>query len=318
MFKSMILTAICFALLTGIALPQEVIIKDFPLGVGGSVNRDIFKPYLSDLKAISDTLSKYPLLRAIVTGGADGHTYRENNDAVNPGLALGRAHILREFLITRFNVDSTQIIIQSEDNNGKGGPYRFAGIRIDSNLHDLEARLEKVENRPPVEKHFTEVKEISGNAEENLRLQFGLGVSSSPFGGIPIAAATIGWKQIIFAEGVVGHTFWNSDFDFRGTELDTKRRLVGGHIIFYPVDDLPVGIVGGWVRMEEISQDYYEYVRLSEGPTLGLRATPFKFLSITGAYNPSNRRFAGDNRSKANNDQFLLSVTTHLTLGGQK
>ncbi|PKK83043.1 MAG: hypothetical protein CVT49_10440 [candidate division Zixibacteria bacterium HGW-Zixibacteria-1] len=316
--KLIIYTIVSLALLAGIALPQEVIIADFPLGVGGSVNKELFQPYMTDLKAISDTLQKYPLARAIVTGGSDGNQYRENHDAKNPSLALGRAHILRNLLINEFKVDSTQIIIQSNDSQEKAARFRYAGIRVDMDLQDISSRLANVENRPPIEKHFTEVKEVPGSFTENLGLQLCLGVSSSPFGGIPTASGILTYKQFIHAEGIVGHTFWNGTFDYYGQELDTRRRLVGGNLIIFPYENLPVGILGGWVHIEEISQDYYEYVKLSEGPLLGLRAYPFKFLSVTGAYNPSMHRRADDNKSRAKNGQFLFAVSTHIAFGGAR
>ena len=94
MTKRILLVIGCLVLLTGVAAPQEVVIKDFPLGVAGSIGQDIFKPHHDDLKAIADTLNKYPLLRALITGGADGFRYRQANVAKNPALALGRAHAL--------------------------------------------------------------------------------------------------------------------------------------------------------------------------------------------------------------------------------
>lgn len=316
--KIIIYTIISLALLAGIALPQEVIITDFPLGVGGSVDKELFQPCLPGLKAIADTLNKYPLARAIVTGGSDANQYRESHDAKNPSLALGRAHILRNLLISEFGIDSTRIIIQSKDSPEKGSQYRFAGVRIDMELNDLNDRLEKVESRPPVERHFTEVKEVAGDLKENLGLQFGIGLSSSPFGGIPTASGILTWKHFIHAEGIVGHTFWNSSYNFNGLDMDTRRRLVGGNLIVFPYSNIPVGILGGWVHFEEISQTYYEYVKLSEGPLLGLRVYPFKFLSVTGAYNPSMQRVADDNKSKAKNGRFLLAVSSYLAFGGAR
>ena len=308
----------CCLLLAGTASSQEVVITDFPLGVGSSVSPDIVKPYYAELKAISDTLQKYPLTRAIITGGADGEKYRTDNDAKNPGLALGRAHMLREFMIREFGVDSTRLVIQSDDVASRGAIYRYAAIRIDGELSDLERRLNAVENRPPVEKHFTEVREVVSDINEYLGLQFNLGFSSSPFGGIPIAAGSVTWKRIVYVEGLVGHTFWNNSFRFAGEDLDTKRRLVGGHVLVYPKHDLPVGILGGWLRVEEISQKYYEYVKMSEGPVFGLRASLFDVVSLTGVYNPSNHRRAGSDFSDAKNNQFLIYLTAYLAIGGEK
>jgi len=319
--KTMAIILGCVLLLSGVVWPQEVVISDFPLGLAGSVGQDLIKPYYSELKALVDTLNKYPLARAIVSGGADGEQYRENNDAHNPAVALGRAHVLRGVLITEFKVDSSRIIVQSEDVTAKGGRHRYASVRVDRDLSDLETRVDALESRPPVEKHFTEqtiVRETPGGFAKDFGLQFGVGVSSSPYGGIPMVAGAATWKRMIFAEAIAGHTFWNGTFRFRGVDLDTKRRFIGGRVIVYPFTRIPVGLVGGWIRIEEVSQEYYKYVKLSEGPMLGLRVTPLEFLSITGTYNPSKRRVADGIRSSSANGQFLVSIMAHLAVGGAK
>lgn len=325
MTKYIIMIFGCLILLTSVALPQEVVITDFPVGVGGSVDQDIFKPYHNDLRAIADTLKKYPLSRAIITGSADGIKYRQSNDAKNPALALGRAHALLNYMIAEFKVDSSQVAIRTEDVKLKGPQYRYAGVHIaweisdlDNNLAGLRAQFDTLSRRPPVEKHFTEVREIPNILKENLGLQVSAGLSTSPFGGMPILAGALTWKRSIFLEGMVGHTFWNNNFEFESVDLDTKRRMIGGHVVVYPYENIPVGAVGGWLRVEEIAQDYYEYVRLSEGPVFGLRASPLEFMSITGAYNPSRHREAGNLKSKAENDQFLFYITAHLGFGGAK
>lgn len=322
MKQLMVLAVGCLVLTAGPALSQEVVITDFPLGIGGSVDPAIFQPYHDQLKAIADTLARYPLARAIVMGGADGEMYRQSNNAKNPGLALGRAHILRLLLINEFKIDSAQIIIQSQDVPTKGSRYRYAGVRVERDVSDLEARLDErldsLENRPPDVQHFTEVREITQNLAEHMGLQLSIGASSSPYGGVPIVGGAVTWKRIIYVEGILGHTFWNGSFQYHGFNLDTKSRLAGGALVVYPCRRLPLGIVGGWLRIEEISQEYHEYVKMSEGPMLGLRATPFPFLSVTGTYNPSRHREAGDFKSRAKNDQFLLSITAHKTFGGEK
>jgi len=153
--RFILLVAGCLALLPGVTWSQEVVVSGFPIGVGGSVSRDFFRPYYPELQAMADTLRKYPLVRAVITGGADGEHYRQNHDAKNPALALGRAHALRNLLIYEFNV------IRSEDVKTKGARYRYASVHIAREVSDLDARLDTVENRPPVEKHIIEVKEIS-------------------------------------------------------------------------------------------------------------------------------------------------------------
>ncbi len=318
MVKFIILILLSLFLPASGAIAQEVIISDYPMGVGGSVKAELFQPYYPQIKAIADTLHRYPLARAIVTGGADGAKYANNNDALNPGLALGRANVLRNLLIKEFKVDSTQIVIQSIDDKVKGNQYRYAGIRVDRTLSNLDSRLEYLESRPPEEKHFTELEGAKTDFLESFGLRLGGGISSSPFGAIPVIAGSVTWRRIIFVEAIVGHTFWKSTYSIAGSELSTRRRLAGAEVVVNPFEHLPLGIVGGWVRVEEISQLYYQYVRMSEGPLLGLRYSPLDFLSVTGCYNPSRHRLAGDEISKSESDQFLLSISAHKTFGGAK
>ena len=297
---------------------QEVVVTGFPLGIAGDVDPGFFDAYYPQLRAISDTLSNHPLAQAIVTGGADGVRYHQNNDSQNPGLAIGRAHALRNLLVSKFNVDSSRIIIQSSNVKSRGGPYRYASVRIAWELVHLDAQLDTLAQRPPVENRVTEVNEIYMNAPENMGLQLGAGYSASPFGGIPIISAAITWKRFIFIEGVLGHTFWDNSFRFDGSDLDTRRRMAGGLATFFPLSNIPVGVTGGWLRIEEISQRYNQYVKMSEGPVIGLRVTPFDFLSITAVQNTAKHNLAGDIKSRLKNGQFLFFATVHIVFGGGK
>ncbi len=317
MFK-FILTLICCLALAGIATAQEVVIKDFPLGVGGSIDQEIFQPYKADLRAVADTLKKYPLARVIITGGADGNEYRESHDAKNPGLALGRAHIMRLLLIDKLGVDSTQIIVQSEDIPLPGGQYRYVGVRVDRTLADLDARMRELEKRPPIERHFTQTVESAPSLFENLGILFGLGGSSTPYGGVPMVSAALTWGRVVYVEGLAGHTFWDGSFQWEDNMLDTKRRMIGGQVIVFPYESIRLGAVAGWLRVEEISQQHYEYVKLSEGPMVGLRFMPLSNLSVTGLYNPVKQRVSGREFSNSDNDNLRITVQVHLPIGGAR
>ena len=317
MSKIILLIAGCLAL-AGSGWSQEAVITNFPVGVGRSIGPEFFRPYQAQLRTIADTLHHYPAARAIVTGGADGLEYHEHNDALNPGLALGRAHALRNLLVAEFGVDSSQIIIQSQDVKEIGDSFRFVSVRIVRGQPDLTGRVEALENRPLVEKHFTETREVPSTFIENCGLRLNAGLSSSPFGAIPIVGGSVTWKRIIFFEGTFGYTLWDRTYRYMGADLDTRRRLAGGMVAVFPCPRLPVGAVGGWVRIEEISQRYYDYVRLSEGPMFGLRATPIDLLSVTAVYNPSKHRVAGSALSQSKNSQFLISIMVHKTFGGGK
>ncbi|MCK4788910.1 MAG: hypothetical protein KAV87_34535 [Desulfobacteraceae bacterium] len=301
-----------------VAPAQEVVITGFPLGIGSDVDPSFFEACFPQLQALSDTLRSHPLARVIVTGGADGARYHQNHDSQNPGLAIGRAHALRNLLVEEFNIDSSRIVVQSSNVKHKGDPYRYASVRITRELADLDARLDTLAARPPLEKQITEVKEIYRTFPENMGLQLGVGFSSSPFGGIPILSGAITWKRMIFIEGIVGHTFWNNSFGFDGSNLDTRRRMAGGLASIYPLSNIPVGITGGWLRIEEISQRYNEYVKMSEGPVIGLRVTPFDFLSITAVQNTAKHNIAGDIKSRLRNGQFLFFASIHIVFGGGK
>jgi len=318
MSKLIILSLIIVASLFQVAETQEVIVTGFPLGVGSNVSDTIFDSYNTELQVIAFTLKTNPLAKAVVTGCADGTAFQYNHDSKNPGLAVGRAHSLRDYLIAKFNIDKNQIIVQSTAVKTKGDQYRYASVRIVSDLSEFQSRLISVEQSPPVENRITEIKEITTVVSENMGLQFGAGVTSSPFGGIPIVTTAIAWKKFIFIEGVFGHTLWDDSYLFDDTDLDTRRRASGGLAYIYPLQNIPVGIVGGWLRFEEISSLYNEYVKMSEGPVIGLRITPLEYLSINGVYNPAKHNIADNIISESKSGQFFISANFHIIFGGGK
>lgn len=313
--KTTVLLFVGLLLLSGaIVSAQDLVVTGFPLGVGGSVDRDFFEPYRADLKTVADTLHKYPSALAVIVGGADGERYRENNDAKNPGLALGRAHALRNWLIRQLNVDSTQLIIQSKDVAQVGPNYRSVSIRV---IRERRSDAQISSTPPPPLAGIAAPLPVS-DLTEHMGLQIGAGLSTSPYGAIPYVSGAVTWKRLIFFEGTLGYTFWNGAFMYQGVELDTRRRLAGGQLVVYPFNRLPLGIVAGWVRVEELSQAHYSYVRLSEGPIIGARTTLFDIVTVTGAINPVKQRVAGVPISRIKNDQFMLSVGVHKTFGGSR
>jgi len=322
MARMVVLIAGCLAVLAGGAWAQEVVITGFPPGVGGSVDPDFFRPHYPQLQVIADTLRQYPDARAIVTGGADGFEYRVSHDAKNPGLALGRALTLRNLLVDEFGVDPTRIETEAQYCKGEDPLCRFAGVRVVREVKvedsDLADRVTALENRPPVEKHFTETREVPAPFIENLGLEVSAGFSTSPVGGMPILAGAVTWKRIIFVEAVCGYTVWDDTYRYQGVDLETRRRQAGAMAIVFPLKNIPVGAVAGWLRVEEISQLYYDYVRLSEGPLFGLRGRAFDFLSATVAFHPTRHRYAESILSHTEDDQWLISLMVYKTFGGGK
>ena len=324
MKRAVLLTLVSVLMTATVAWSQEVVITDFPVGVGSRVNRSFFKPYEKQLRSIADTMKSDFHAIAVITGSADGITYHSDHDAKNPGLALGRAHALRNYLVHELGVDSLHIAIQSEDANKVGGQYRAVSIRL---LRNWFGPAKSTEPQPVVTPLPEPVRSEAAPREietfvpvfiKQMGLQFGVGLTTSPFGGIPFAAGSITWRRIIFVEASLGYTFWDNDFTFRTTNMDTRRRTSGARLIVFPIEEIPVGVVGGWSRIEEISQDYYQYVRLSEGLEFGLRATPLPFASVTAIYNPSMRRTVGFDRADAKNGQFEISVMVHKMFGGDR
>lgn len=297
---------------------QEVVVTDFPLGIGGSVNPSLFRQYQTGLQAVADTLHKYPTARAVIVGAADGERYRANNDAKNPGLALGRAHALREWLIKHYDVDSTQLVIQSKDVALIGPNYRSVSVRVvRESRPSVSVPDAQVVSSPQVLSH-SEPPQAARDITEHMGLQVGGGLTTSPYGAIPFVSGAVTWKRIIFVEGTLGYTMWNGTFRFQGIDLETHRRMAGGAVIIYPLTHLPLGLVGGWARVEEISQAYYQYVRLSEGPILGLRTSLLDCITITGAYAPCKQRLAGEAKSEYKSSQFMLSVGVQKIFGGSQ
>jgi hypothetical protein len=94
--------------------------------------------------------------------------------------------------------------------------------------------------------------------------------------------------------------------------------MAGGLAVVYPLSEIPVGIAGGWIRVEEISQKYNEYVRMSEGPVIGLRITPHENLSITVIQNTAKHNIIGNLESRLKNGQFIVFATVNFLFGGGK
>lgn len=330
MTKYIVIIIGCFALAAAASTVEEVVIPDFPLGVAGSVDLKIFEPYLPQITAIADSLNQNPIARAVVTGGADGQRYRQSHDAKNPSLALGLAHILRSLLMDEYGVDSTQILIRTEEVKEVGAQYRYVSLRLEPEmgkeeadmgllLNQLAARMDTLESRPPVEKHFTEVKEVPMEDEESdLGIVFGVGAATSPFGGLPVVTAAFTYKRVVYVEGIVGHTWWSNSFTFQNEDFNTRRRQIGGHAIMYPFDELPLGFVGGWLRTEEVAQSPYEYAKLSEGLVIGARYSLLRNLAVTAAYNPSRERIVTEPESTSETDQFLIYLTAQVGIGGAR
>ena len=153
--RSLKIAVILVVALLAVGQSQEVIVTGFPPGISSDIDPGIFNPYHRQLSALADTLHKYPLSMAIVTGGADGIRFSLNHDAKNPGLALGRALTFRNLLVAKYNIDSNRIDIQSNNVKLKGNSYRYASVRVVRDLSELEKRVEYLEDRPPVEQHIT-------------------------------------------------------------------------------------------------------------------------------------------------------------------
>ena len=328
--RKIVLCCLAVLLTFSMVSAQEVVVTGFPLGVGRSIEKDFFKPYYDDLKNIADTLKKYPLAEVVITGGADGETFQVHDNTRNPALALGRAHVLMNFLKSEFNVNPLQIIINSEEVQVKGPESRYASVRISRELADrvriiedkqdltpILARLEQLEQRPPVEKQITEVQPVS-EISDFFGIKIMGGLTSSPYGGLPFVGAGMTWKKEIFVEAVAGYSLWSTDYDHPTLDLDTKRRMLGAKAVYFPFDDTRLGILAGWYRIENIANDYLEYVDMSEGPLVGLRYEFFDFIEVTGAYNPVTQRNAVNQTSDTKDGQFMLSLSCFNIFGGKK
>ncbi|MCH9031356.1 MAG: hypothetical protein IIB00_03750 [candidate division Zixibacteria bacterium] len=319
--KKLIVTVVGLLLMPlAIALPQEVAITEFPLGVGGSVGVEHFKPYFPQLRELAETLNNSPGTQVVITGSADGVSYSNDNDAKNSGLALGRAHALRNILVEEFGVDITRIIIQSFDVEAEGAEFRSVSARIIWEISAIEARIDALENRTPNERIITETIEtpVAQTPNEQMGLALGAGLTTTPFGGMPIVSVGVTWKRLVDLEVVAGHTFWDNTFLFDNESLDTKRRLIGARIVVYPFTEKRVGLLAGWMRSEEIAQKFFEYVKLSDGPVLGVRAYPHKYFALTVTFNPAKHRTGGKAESFTKNNQFMISAMVRIQLGGQR
>lgn len=296
---------------------QEVVITGFPLGVGATVDLGIFEPHRVPLRALADTLSLYPRARAVIVGQADGARYSTGSDAKNPGISLGRSHALRNLLVNEFQVDSTQILIQSNSVSDRGDQYRSVSVRIERPPVDPEPFAEPVANMTPVEQPQVTVRNVTYYYEQ-MTLRLSAGISSTPFGAVPSVSGAVAWNHTVSLQVDLGHTFWNGSFAFKGENLKTWRRMVGGRLNVYPWQDTRLGFVGGWVRVEELAQSQHEFVKLSEGPIVGVSVIPLKHVVLVGMYNPSRHRIAGSGVALGKDGQFMVSISMFTDFGGDR
>ena len=318
MKKTTVLIVGLVALLATAAGAQEVVITGFPLGVGTTVSDGFFKPFYPQLQELAEALKADPQARAVMVGQADGARYTDDNDAKNPGLSLGRAHALRNVLVQAFQVDPTQIFIQSNDVSDKGDRFRSVSVRIERPPVEPEPVAVPIVMQPPAEQPVVQPVEVIQNnnySYDKMTLRLSGGISSTPFGALPVVSGAVIWNDKVGLDAVLGHTFWNDTYPFEGANLSTWRRLVGGRLTVYPWHDKPVGIMAGWVRLEEIAQSFYEFVKLSEGPVLGVGVTPYKHLSIVAMYNPARHRLVDREFSSAKHGQFLISLSLFTDFG---
>ncbi|XOU94152.1 MAG: hypothetical protein ACNFW9_04880 [Candidatus Kerfeldbacteria bacterium] len=295
---------------------QEVVIAGYPKGVAGSVSNDFFEPVYSQLQEVADVLNQNPTADGIITGVADGYKYHKNNDTKNPGLALGRAHVLKQLMIEKFCVDSTQLIIQSTDVKVKGDEYRYSSIRVRRELPLPMPKADTVYLVPQIQ-----VKEIHHNYyNDEFGLKLGLGVTSTPSGIIPFVSGAVVYKKWLYIEGLFGHTFWSDSRDVAGKSHDTWSRFTGGQLVIFPFEKKTVGFSAGWIRLEEISQHHYKYALMSEGLTMGIRFQFFENFELEGKYFPNKQRLAEMDRDYAvsKKNQWLISVSYNLFFGGEK
>ncbi len=313
--------AIIFAmlfLLTGLVWSQgikEVVIYGYPLGVGESIGEKFYHPYDGDLRQVADYLNSHKTMKGIITGASDQFRYQKDHDAKNPGLALGRAIDLKRYMIERFGVDSTQLVIQVDEPSAKGAQFRYASIRLDL-PEQLPSQVDTLYMEPRI------IIQETNNYWDNLGLNFRIGVSSSPYGAIPIVAGAIVYKDKLHVEAQFGHTFWSDQRDLAGMSLSVWRRMSGGQMVYFlinrPQGHLQVGPAIGWFRIEEISQYYYGYTRMSEGLTLGVRLRLFNCLDATGSYFPHKERAAERQFAVTKDGSFLMAITFNHYFGGGK
>jgi hypothetical protein len=318
-----VLVVSLLALTASLAGAQEVVIKGFPLGVGASIGQEFWEPYTAALSDWAATLKSNPQALGIIVGRADGTRYRDASDAKNPGLSLGRAHALRNLLVSQFGVDSTRLLIQTNDVPDRGEEYRSVSVRLvlppeQKEVTAVPVNVSAPANEAPVTEPPTELTEVTNNFYDQMTLRLGGGASSTPFGGIPMLTGAVVWRGSVALNVVVGHSFWNDSYEFKGASLKTWLRMVGGGLTVYPWRNKPIGVVGGWMRVEQIAQSYYEYVKLSEGPVLGVSATPVKHLSLSALYNPSRQRLEGTDLSSSKGGQFLFGVSVFTDFGGSR
>lgn len=301
------------------AVAEEIVIRGFPLGVGENLDDQFLAPYYSQLAALAESLRIDPLAELVVRGSRDDSRYRNDHDAKNAGLSVGRADLVEKYLVQNFGADSNRISIETQLEKGHGDRYRYVSIRLVRRFGSLLARIDTLERQINSlgQQPLAERPQPARKPEVNdFVIEMTAGISTTPFGAVPTGTGAFVYRRWLYIQGILGHTWWDSRSNFSGRRLYTWHRLAGGMIIAYPSFSRPVGLAAGWLRHEDISQSYYRYVRMTEGPIFGARVSPFKRILVGLYYNPM-KRVIGTDRAKISANQFLVSVSYQLIGSGK-
>ncbi|MDD5039745.1 MAG: hypothetical protein PHY34_01215 [Patescibacteria group bacterium] len=149
--KSLLTVIVCLACATAVQ-SQTVIITDFPIAKGMSVNESFWVQFDRSLQRIADTLKADPDVMVVVYGQADAIRYDAQHDAKNAGTALSRGHSVRNRLIHGFGVDSTRIHEETGEVRTRGDSSRIAIATVvsrNATMADLQKLKDSLAAIPP-------------------------------------------------------------------------------------------------------------------------------------------------------------------------
>ena len=301
---------------------QEVEITGFPQAKGIGAGKEFFKPYYPKLEEIAGLLKTDASTRLLVIGQSDGLFFKNKkyNDGLNAGVEISRIDAVVSFLKNEFQVNTSQITIQTRHVTEKGAEHRKVILkivrspgtekltRLPEGVYIPEFQEKRLIGAPPSRRPSSN--ESIGLDNEFIGLDLGLGMTSAPLGVLPTLTASIDWQKKIYIEAKIGASVFEEEKSITGGhEITTRDRLVAAYLVFFPTKDFPLGFIGGWQMNDEVLTNSNRYVRRLEGPIIGIRADIKRRISLDGLWNPGYFEDVLSKEDGWRNDQASISLS---------
>ena len=287
---------------------QEFIIYGYPPNVGYSIDPSFYEKFHDTFKQVADALRADSTLVAFVWGEADSLKYPNSHDTHNAGIAVSRAHSVRDVLVYNFECDSTRVFVQSMESRKKGGKYRSVTIVLQKVAFGPENPKRDTVIHEIIRERINNIYDSTYILVDNFGFTIGAGVSSARYRTLPEAFIGIDWKRQLQLEFQGGIGVTTSDYAWEGETLTNRNVLYSMALTAYPWKTVGLGLTAGIQGEEDIAQQKSFYTRRCRQFLLGARMDVYKNIDIGVYWTPGYERNEGKENAVWVNNQFRVNL----------